>query len=580
MPRTRGAVKSPATKAKSPKAPKEELFDDEVDEFHAARDKLRDRIALDGGSDDDEDDEAEEEDERLGDTYGLDGSADEDDEDDDEEDESSDEEIKVPGVRPNLDDGDEEEEEDDARGAPRWGRKGAYYGADDIDAEDSDDVEEDERAAKLEEEEARRLQAEQLSLLTEEDFDHGPSFAERAKRKGAEGAAKPAARARAGSALAALDDAFDTVALHGAGAAKLERRPRAAGRTAPAGAPGALVGDEALSAEERLEIVSRDAPELLMLLADLKSKLDETRSRVAPLVAAAASGELRVGGGLGYLQTKLQLLLSYCTHISFFLALKASGAPVREHPVIAQLVRLRAVLEKLGPLDKKLRFQVDRLLQLAAGHDGAAAANGHGGGASGARPNPRALIAKGGEGGAGEESGEEEGEEGERGRKAAKDGIYRPPKLAAVEYDGDAPGGQSKAARKVRRCAAIRRRRGARARADSAVGTDSRARARRSDSAAHARAVCSLTRRAAPCPAPSSSPAAHRRSATRRAASSAPRARRSCARCATSLATSPRSSPRSTWRPARARAAARPSGSRARRRSAANMRRRILSACS
>ncbi|KAJ1636798.1 Sas10/Utp3/C1D family-domain-containing protein, partial [Pavlovales sp. CCMP2436] len=423
-----GGAKKPAAKPANGKAAKQEdLFDDEVDQFHADRAKARDHISL--GDDDGSDDEDDEDDERLGDTYGLDGDDDEDEgEDDDSDDDDIDERFKPPtGGRMNLADDDDEgdgEEEDD-RAPRKWGsKKSAYYGADDVDAEDSEDVEEDERADKLEEEEARRLQAAQLGLLQDDDFDDGQALGDLAKRAKAKGAPKPAARPRAGSALAALDDAFDTVALRGEAVAQVERRGRAADGAAAGARKRAHAsnivngGEEGLSAAERLEIVTRDAPELLELLADLKAKLDETRSRVAPLVEAAHSGELKISGGLGYLETKLQLLLSYCTHLAFFLALKASGMKVREHPVVPQLVRLRAILEKLGPLDKKLRFQVDRLLQLAVADEGKAAA-------AAARPNPRALIAKGAGGMDGELEEEEEGEA--RKGRAGSVGIYRRP---------------------------------------------------------------------------------------------------------------------------------------------------------
>jgi len=70
--------------------------------------------------------------------------------------------------------------------------------------------------------------------------------------------------------------------------------------------------------------------------------------------------------GVSYLEVKHQLLLSYCTYISFYLLLKASGKPIKSHPVVDQLVRIRTILEKLGPLDKKLSYQIDKLLKQAS----------------------------------------------------------------------------------------------------------------------------------------------------------------------------------------------------------------------
>lgn len=45
--------------------------------------------------------------------------------------------------------------------------------------------------------------------------------------------------------------------------------------------------------------------------------------------------------------------------------MKAQGKSVANHPVMKQLLKLRYVMEKMRPLDGKLKHQVDRLVQLA-----------------------------------------------------------------------------------------------------------------------------------------------------------------------------------------------------------------------
>jgi hypothetical protein len=59
-------------------------------------------------------------------------------------------------------------------------------------------------------------------------------------------------------------------------------------------------------------------------------------------------------------------MLSYLLHISFYLVLKSSGAPVKDHPVVQQLVKLRIFMEKVKPIDQKLKSQINRLLKLAS----------------------------------------------------------------------------------------------------------------------------------------------------------------------------------------------------------------------
>jgi U3 small nucleolar RNA-associated protein 3 len=50
----------------------------------------------------------------------------------------------------------------------------------------------------------------------------------------------------------------------------------------------------------------------------------------------------------------------------FYFLLKAEGRPVQNHPVIARLVEIRAFLERARPIDKRLRYQMDKLLAAAA----------------------------------------------------------------------------------------------------------------------------------------------------------------------------------------------------------------------
>ena len=66
--------------------------------------------------------------------------------------------------------------------------------------------------------------------------------------------------------------------------------------------------------------------------------------------------------GLSFLEAKYHLLLNYCANIGFYVLLKAEGKPVKDHPVVDQLVRLRTLLEKLEPVEKKLKGHVDRLV--------------------------------------------------------------------------------------------------------------------------------------------------------------------------------------------------------------------------
>jgi hypothetical protein len=49
----------------------------------------------------------------------------------------------------------------------------------------------------------------------------------------------------------------------------------------------------------------------------------------------------------------------------FYLLLKAQGKSVKDHPVIDEFIRIRTLLEKLKPIDAKLKNQVDKLIKMA-----------------------------------------------------------------------------------------------------------------------------------------------------------------------------------------------------------------------
>ena len=145
------------------------------------------------------------------------------------------------------------------------------------------------------------------------------------------------------------------------------------------------------------------------------------------MVAAARAGEYATAEGISYLDAKHLLMLSYCINIVFYLLLKAEGKPVRDHPVVLRLVEIRTYLEKLRPIDRKLQYQIDKLLKMA--DEGAAA----GDGAEPTddplqfRPNPDALVSKV------DEDAEEGGEK----------GVYRPPKMLPTAMDDFEEGGKS-----------------------------------------------------------------------------------------------------------------------------------------
>lgn len=302
-----------------------------------------------------------------------------------------------------AEDSDEEENSDDDAGDKQWGsKKNLYYNAEDVDVDfDSDDelaAEEEEEAVRMQQEHAGRLSRAEFGL---DDSDEGSDDEEG-------DAAEPGTLGAAAEATAAV------------------RSERVAKDL------------DSLTDVERFDAVTRDAPELPGLLADLGAAAAEVRGRVAPLLSELSAGGLATADGISYLEAKHMLLLTYCTNILFYTLLKLEGRSVREHPVVARLVQVKAYLDKIRPIDRRLANQVDKLVRAAeAAAKGQAAASADADDPLAYKPNPDALVSKLDEAG-------------------ASDGVYRPPKLTPVAMDD--PDRDAVAARERRRQKAALRR--------------------------------------------------------------------------------------------------------------------------
>lgn len=111
---------------------------------------------------------------------------------------------------------------------------------------------------------------------------------------------------------------------------------------------------DALTREEQMDVVYSSAPELVGLLPELNVAFDELENEVNPLLGKIKEADGASKGAIQYLEVKQLLLLSYCQAITFYLLLKSDGQPVRDHPVIARLVEIKMLLDKIKALDMNL----------------------------------------------------------------------------------------------------------------------------------------------------------------------------------------------------------------------------------
>ncbi|GAM19762.1 hypothetical protein SAMD00019534_029370 [Acytostelium subglobosum LB1] len=267
--------------------------------------------------------------------------------DDDDEDDYVDDDDEV-----DFDDDDQDDDMDlsakksrknkDLENKMSWGKEKSDYYTEKFDGEDVSSEDEEE-----EEKEAIELQKQRAKLVREEDYEEGESFndilaqkkeaTEGKKKKKAESAS--AANPTMAKITSALDNSDDVELLQ--------------------------KNLSTFSKKEKLQYLMKESPLLFELLDDYKEKISEIKYTLMPLLDRIKKEQLPTTKGVSFLETKYHLLLSYCLNITYFLMLKASGASIKDHPVIDQLVKIRVILEKVKPLDNKLQYQIEKILKTA-----------------------------------------------------------------------------------------------------------------------------------------------------------------------------------------------------------------------
>lgn len=167
----------------------------------------------------------------------------------------------------------------------------------------------------------------------------------------------------------------------------------------------------------------RDLPQAIRLLGEMNSCVTSVIELVDKMLVRVKNGEVTTDKGLSFLEMKYNVLLSYLINVSYLILRKCSGERIECDPSIDRLVEIRTVLEKIRPIDNKLKYQIDKLVKTAA--TGTSTSD-----PSNYRADPDDLMAKVD---ASDES-DSDSDDNEKTNKTKKSGVYVPPKLAAVHY--------------------------------------------------------------------------------------------------------------------------------------------------
>ena len=166
--------------------------------------------------------------------------------------------------------------------------------------------------------------------------------------------------------------------------------------------------------------IAKEIPLFLSALNSLKTDTNDSDSHIKGLMEKISAGDQDRSNGLSFLDMKCHLILDYLINLTYTMILKLSGKSLVDQPCIERLVELRTVLEKIRPINKKLSYQIDKLMKMASTSDGGSS------NPLSFKPNLDNLVNK-----------DEEDEESDGGDDDTKNkqGVYVPPRVTAVPYE-------------------------------------------------------------------------------------------------------------------------------------------------
>ncbi|CAL1530262.1 unnamed protein product [Lymnaea stagnalis] len=111
------------------------------------------------------------------------------------------------------------------------------------------------------------------------------------------------------------------------------------------------------------DLNNSDIPESLSVLREIKKASGECLQHVRSLISKVKNTPQKLRSqGISFLDVKNQLMVSYMANLGLLMDKKTSGESVKDDPSIDRLVEIRTVLEKMRPIEHKLKYQINKVV--------------------------------------------------------------------------------------------------------------------------------------------------------------------------------------------------------------------------
>lgn len=118
-----------------------------------------------------------------------------------------------------------------------------------------------------------------------------------------------------------------------------------------------------MSKRQKIQLLEKESPEFSGLVNDFKTKLSIAKGTLLPFLKLAKEGKIPDCGAVQFVKTMYDLILNYCTNISFYLLLKVKKTNIQNHPAIKRLYQYRQMLNQIEPIyESTIQPQIETIL--------------------------------------------------------------------------------------------------------------------------------------------------------------------------------------------------------------------------
>lgn len=125
-----------------------------------------------------------------------------------------------------------------------------------------------------------------------------------------------------------------------------------------------------LSKKQKLALFKSEAPEFDGLVQDFEERFTESKDMLIPTLKLLKSVDFPNHPLMDFIECRNELIINYCTNISFYLMLKAKRVKVKNHPLVKRLIQFRQLICQLDDIyEYVVKPQLEILLTETEGDD-------------------------------------------------------------------------------------------------------------------------------------------------------------------------------------------------------------------